>query len=164
MKKLIIIRGNSGSGKSTLAKKLRAKMGDGTMLISQDTVRREILKVKDVPGNPSTQLIYDLGMYGKKIGYNIIIEGILSSERGGEMLRKLIKDFEGESYVYYFDIPFDETLRRHNSKPNHDEFGEKEMREWWKEKDYLGIEGEQIIAEDMDENEIVRLMEEQYEN
>ncbi|MBM3210138.1 hypothetical protein FJZ39_02255 [Candidatus Saccharibacteria bacterium] len=51
--KLIIIRGNSGSGKSTIAKRLQHKLDYGTMLVSQDVVRREILRCKDTPGNPS---------------------------------------------------------------------------------------------------------------
>ena len=44
---LIIIRGNSASGKTTIAKRLQQKFGRNTMLISQDVVRREMLKVKD---------------------------------------------------------------------------------------------------------------------
>lgn len=47
MKKLIILRGNSGSGKSTTAKELQNKFGDNTMLISQDAIRIDMLKVKD---------------------------------------------------------------------------------------------------------------------
>lgn len=40
--KLIILRENSGSGKSTVAKELQQKLGRGTLLISQDLVRREM--------------------------------------------------------------------------------------------------------------------------
>lgn len=47
MSKLIIIRGNSGSGKSPLAKALQKKIGRNTMVISQDTVRRDMLWVRD---------------------------------------------------------------------------------------------------------------------
>ena len=45
--KVIILRGNSGSGKSTIAKALQKRFGYGTMLISQDIIRREMLYVKD---------------------------------------------------------------------------------------------------------------------
>ena len=38
--RLIILRGNSGSGKTTTGKALQKKSGHGTMLISQDVVRR----------------------------------------------------------------------------------------------------------------------------
>lgn len=47
MAKLIMIRGNSGSGKTTAAKALQERLGCNTMLISQDVVRREMLRVKD---------------------------------------------------------------------------------------------------------------------
>ena len=45
--KLIILRGNSGSGKTTIAKELQQVFGNNTMLISQDVIRRDMLKVKD---------------------------------------------------------------------------------------------------------------------
>lgn len=44
---LIIIRGNSGSGKTTLAREIHNRLPRNTLLISQDTVRRDMLRVKD---------------------------------------------------------------------------------------------------------------------
>lgn len=41
---MIILRGNSGSGKTTIAKELQNRFGDNTMRISQDVIRRDILK------------------------------------------------------------------------------------------------------------------------
>lgn len=153
--KLIILRGNSGSGKSTVAKRLQREMGYGTMLISQDVVRREILRVKDTSGNVSLNLIEQMVRYGWNVGYDVIVEGILSKEKYGVMLNRLITDCPATSHVYYFDIPFEETLRRHITKPNAHEFGEKEMREWWKEGDELGVKGEQQLNHTMTAEEIV---------
>lgn len=48
MPKLIILRGNSGSGKTTVAKELQKRFGRNTMLISQDVVRRDMLKEKSI--------------------------------------------------------------------------------------------------------------------
>ena len=45
--KLIILRGNSGSGKTTIAKALHQCLKEQSLLISQDVVRRERLRVKD---------------------------------------------------------------------------------------------------------------------
>ena len=157
MQRLVIIRGNSGSGKSTVAKQLQYRMGYQTMLIPQDVVRREILRVRDIDNNPSVQLVYDLAMYGGKIGYDVIVEGIFVNERYGNMLKKLISDFPGESYVYYFDIPIEVTLQRHSSKPNAHEFGEKELREWYIEKDYLGTTNERMILAGMDQDQILQM-------
>lgn len=154
--KLIIIRGNSGSGKSTVAKRLQGEMGRGTMLIPQDMVRRDILKVLDTPGNESIDMIYEMALYGHKIGYDVIVEGILHEKKYGDMLRKLLNDFQGEVTVYYLDIPFEETLRRHATKSNAHEYGEKEMREWWIDKDYLGVEGEIILSDERSEDDLVK--------
>ena len=151
--KLIIIRGNSSSGKSTIAMRLQREMGYGTMLIQQDVVRREMLRVKDTPGNPAVQLIGDLAIFGHTIDNDVIIEGILPADRYADMLQQVVKQFD-ESFVYYFDIPFEETLRRHATKPNAHEFGEDEMREWWSEHDVLES-SDCIITHDMSEDEII---------
>ena len=156
--KLIILRGNSGCGKTTIAKLLQKELGYGTMLVSQDVVRREMLRVKDEASNPAIQLIYDLSMYGNRIGYTVILEGILSNQKYGAMLQKLLDNFVGNKNVYYFDIPFNETVRRHADKSNSHEFGEKEMKEWWKDKDYLGVEDEHIVDENMTQEDIVSLI------
>ncbi len=147
--KLIILRGNSGSGKTTVAKMLRDKLGSKTMLISQDVIRREVLKVKDDPNNPAIELIKHMALFGNNIGYNVIIEGIFSKKKYGKMISELTHVFRGRVNPFYFDISFDETLRRHQLKPNKHEFGEKEMREWWKEKDYLGFQNEKFITTQM---------------
>lgn len=156
--RLIILRGNSGSGKTTIAKLLQKELGYGTMLVSQDVVRREMLRVRDEESNPAIQLIYELCMYGNRIGYAVILEGILSNKKYGTMLQKLLDNFDGEKDIYYFDIPFDETVRRHGNKPNSHEFNEKEMREWWKDKDCLGITGEHTIDESMTHENIIDLI------
>lgn len=155
--KLIIIRGNSGSGKSTIASRVRDELGEKVMFLQQDVLRRDVLKLNDKEGHPVVGLIEHLATYGNKQGYDILIEGILSEKKYGVMLRKLISEFN-ESYVYYMDISFDETLRRHNLRHKSNDFGEAEMQEWWKDKDYLGVEGENILGEELSEDELVRLI------
>ena len=155
---LIILRGNSGCGKTSTARLLQRQLGDGTMLVSQDVVRREILRVKDIENNPAIQLIYDLRMYGNNVGYTVILEGILSNKKYGAMLRRLLDDFQGEKLIYYFDVSFEETVRRHTTKPNAHEFGESEMRQWWKDQDVLNVPGEQRIGEQLSQAEIVDLI------
>lgn len=155
---LIILRGNSGCGKTSTARLLQRQLGYGTMLVSQDVVRREILRVKDSESNPAIQLIYDLCMYGNNVGYTVILEGILSNKKYGAMLRRLLDDFQGEKLIYYFDVSFEETVRRHATKPNAHEFGESEMRQWWKDQDVLNVPGEQRIGEQLSQAEIVDLI------
>lgn len=155
--KLIIIRGNSGSGKSTVARRIRNELGENVMFLQQDVLRRDILKVKDKAGNPVIELIKLMALHGRKEGYDILLEGILSESKYGQMLRSLIDTFD-EAYVYYMDISFNETLRRHSLRYKNGDFGEAEMREWWREKDYLDVDSERILGEDLSEDELVELI------
>ena len=158
LRPLIILRGNSGCGKTSTACLLQRRLGYGTMLVSQDVVRREILRVKDSKNNPAIQLIYDLCMYGNKVGYTVILEGILSNKKYGAMLHRLLNDFQGDKLVYYFDVSFEETMRRHATKSNAHEFGELEMRRWWKEKDYLDFENEFLIRNDTSQEDLINMI------
>ena len=54
---LIILRGNSASGKTTIAKQLQEHFGQGTLLVSQDVIRRDMLRVHDTIGNLSHDLL-----------------------------------------------------------------------------------------------------------
>lgn len=157
-KKLIILRGNSGSGKTTTGKALQKKFGHGTMLISQDVIRREILYVKDGPDTEASQLLNELVLYGRKHCNIVILEGILNSNWYRRLFENLHDQFDNQIFAYYFDIPFEETLNRHKQKPNAHEFGEKEMREWWNEKDLLGIIPEVCIHKELSLNEIVDII------
>jgi predicted kinase len=47
--RLVVLRGNSGAGKSTVAKALREAYGRGVAWVSQDLIRRIILREKDRP-------------------------------------------------------------------------------------------------------------------
>ena len=155
---LIILRGNSGSGKTTTGKALQRKFGHGTMLISQDVVRREMLFVNDGPNPEASQLLFELALYGKSNCNIIILEGILNSKWYKNLFKNLLDEFSDHIFAYYFDIPFEETLNRHQQKPNVHEFGEKEMRKWWNEKDLLGIIPEVLLYKELSLNEIVDII------
>ena len=83
MAKLVIIRGNSGSGKSSLAKKLQAHYGQGTLLIAQDTVRRDMLKEKVEPGNLSIDLTESLAHFGYEHDLLVLVEGFYETDNAG---------------------------------------------------------------------------------
>jgi predicted kinase len=156
--KLIIIRGNSGSGKTTTAKNLQHFLGHGTLLVSQDNIRREMLKVHDREGNLSIDLIRQIAEYGKNKCNYVIVEGILYKNRYGEMLNNLIRFFDQKTYTYYFDLSFEETVMRHNSSSKKEEFGEESLRAWWNPQDSLGVDGEIILTNDMSPNDILNLI------
>jgi len=155
--KLIIIRGNSGSGKSTVARLLRDELGENAILVPQDVIRRDILHVKDRENNPAIDLISRTVVYGKEIGKDVVLEGILSKKLYGNMLERLTEHFDNV-YAFYMDVSFEETLKRHNSKPNRHEYGAEKMREWWIEKDHLLLPSETIIPEEYSPNDAVNLI------
>ena len=156
MSKLIIIRGNSGSGKTSLAKALQKKFGRNTMLISQDMVRIQMLHAKDVEALP---LLMKLLQYGRKNSEITILEGILDSACYAPLFQTALAEYGEDIYAFYYDLPFEETLLRHNTKPNKAEFGEQDMRRWWKEKDYIDIIPERIITKDISLEDAVALIE-----
>lgn len=158
MSKLIIIRGNSGSGKTTTAKKLQDHFGRGTLLVSQDVVRREMLKVQDREGNISIDLIQQIAEYGKDKCDVVIVEGILYKSRYGNMLKDLMEFYNNKAYVYYFDLPFEETIKRHNSSEKRYEFGEDLLHSWWRPNDYLDVEGETVCTQDMSQKDVLQLI------
>ena len=146
MQKLIIIRGNSGSGKTTLAKELQKRLGRNTMLISQDVIRREMLKVKDGADTKALPLMKELLRYGYFNCEVTILEGILIADWYKSLFELAMQLFGDNIFSYYYDLTFDETLKRHWTKPNCNDFGEEEMRRWWQDRDYSEILNEELIT------------------
>ncbi len=146
MPKLIIFRGNSGSGKTTVSRELQKRFGRNTMLISHDMIRLQILNAKDSEALP---LITELLKYGRQHSEITVLEGILPTETYKPLFETAVKEYGAEIYAFYYDLSFEETLSRHNTKPNRADFGETEMRRWWKEKDYIGSIPERTITENM---------------
>ncbi len=144
--KLIIIRGNSGSGKTTVVRRLRELSSRKIAIVEQDVIRRHILNEKVSEGAINDTLILQVVEFALAHGYDVLLEGILSMKQYGPMLQLLIEKCP-EHYVYYFEISFEETLKRHATKPNKHEFGEKEMKTWYREKDFTHFAGEKIIPQ-----------------
>lgn len=155
MRKLIILRGNSGSGKTTIAKELQNKFGRNTMLISQDLIRREMLKVKDGKDTQAIPLMKELLIYGNNHSNVVILEGIMYADWYKPLFELAIQLYGTKIYAYYFDLSFEETLKRHQTKPNCHDFGEKEMRQWWREKDFSDVLNEISITSEKDIESIV---------
>ena len=159
MSRLIILRGNSGSGKTTVANILQEKFGPNTMLISHDMVRMEILHVWSKEGIEKSQpLMIELLKYGKRNSEITIMEGILDSKEYAPLFNVAIEEYGNEIYSYYWDIPFEETLNRHKTKPNCNDFGEEEMRRWWREKDYLATIPQKILDKNLSLEDAVNLI------
>lgn len=145
--RLIVLRGNSGSGKSTVARALREAHGRGVAWVSQDLIRRIILKEKDQPGGANIGLIDQVARYSLEHDYHVVLDGIFYADRYEAMLAGLARDHIGVSRFYYLDVSMEETLRRHATRPQADEFGADDMRNWYRSRDLLGGICERIIPE-----------------
>lgn len=151
---LIILRGNSASGKTTIAKQLQEHFGQGTLFVSQDVVRRDMLSVHDTKGNLSHDLLFEITRYGKGKCEFVILEGILNSHRYGDMLKELIHFFEGNTYTYYFDLSLKETIRRHNTREKRHEFGEDSLKKWYNPHDLIEVTRETIFTDNFTQKDI----------
>lgn len=158
MSKLIMLRGNSGSGKSSVSQELQRQIGRNTLLLSQDKIRREMLWANDGYDTPALPLLIALLQYGHKNNEVTILEGILHSKWYRPLFEEAVKLFGTDIYAYYYDLPFEETLKRHETREKRFEFGEEEMRQWWNEKDYIGFIPEKTIDKEMSFETVVNMI------
>jgi predicted kinase len=156
--RLIVLRGNSGSGKTTVARAVRMRYGRGCALVEQDYLRRIVLRERDLDGGIAPALIAQTARFALDHGYHVVLEGILARARYGAMLTDLYHAHRGRTAVYYLDVSWEETLRRHAGRPQAAEFGEADMRGWWLPHDVLGVAGERVVPEGSALEETVALV------
>ncbi|MBR5426321.1 MAG: kinase [Clostridiales bacterium] len=158
MHNLIILRGNSGSGKTTVAKELQNLFGGNTMLISQDMVRREILKVSDGKSTLALPLLKELLQYGYGHSEVVILEGIMVADWYRPLFELAVSLYGEDVFAYYFDLPFEETVKRHKTRSKAGSFGEEAMKEWRVEKDYSDVLKETRITEELSKEQILHMI------
>lgn len=146
--RLVVLRGNSASGKSSVAAGLRERFGRGLALVGQDNLRRIVLRERDRPGGANIGLIDLTARYALDAGFHVVVEGILYANRYGDMLAQLRADHRGPTHGYYLDVPFDETVARHATKPIADDVSEAELRDWYRSRDVLPGGVETVIGAD----------------
>jgi hypothetical protein len=113
--------------------------------VGQDVIRRTILRERDVPGGVNVDLIEHTARFALDHGYHVVVEGIMYADRYGAMLHRLAAANRGPAHFYYFDIPYEETVKRHATKPQAEEFGREQMAEWYRHRDLLPGNVEAII-------------------
>ena len=60
--------------------------------------------------------------------------------------------------IYILAPPFEETVRWHNTRDKKQEFGEEDVRRWWREKDFSSVFNGKIITPDIDADSIVEMI------
>ncbi len=144
---LVVLRGPSGAGKSTVAAGLRTAYGRGIAVVAQDLLRRTVLRERDVPGGANIALIDLVARHALDNGYHVVVEGILSAERYGAMLARLAADHRGRSFLYYLDVSFEETVRRHATRRQAAEFSPVDMAGWYQPHDLLPGAAERLVPQ-----------------
>jgi len=152
---LIVLRGPSGSGKSRTATALRERYGRGLAIVRQDVVRRDILRERDLADAVNIGLIDSMARHILAQGVPCVVEGIMDAGRYGAMLAALLADHAGAAHSYYFDVPFDVTVERHFTKPNHADWTVDDMRDWYVEHDVLPGGVDRVIGPDSTEHDTV---------
>ena len=125
------------------------------MVISQDVVRREMLWEKDGKDTKALPLLIELLKYGKQNSEITILEGMLFTEYYRDLFETAVKEYGSNMFAYYFDLPFEETVCRHQTKPNRMDFGEEHMRRWWREHDCLDMIPETMLTKEMSIMDVV---------
>ena len=150
MPKLIVLRGNSGSGKTTAAKALQERFGPNTMLISHDMVRMQMLHVWGREGVlRSLPLLVELLRYGRQHSEVTILEGILPAGDYRPLFEAALEAYGPAIFADDYDLPVEETLARPRPTPTCHDFGEEEMRRWWRERDLLPMIPEVLFTQEM---------------
>lgn len=153
---LVVLRGNSASGKSTVARRVQRDLPRGEVaVIGQDHVRRELLWERDSGQGDTVGLLESMVSHCLGIGRITLLEGIFGAERYREMFARMLRDAPGSTLVYYLDVSLPETLRRHAGKPIAGHVPAEEVASWYRPHDVLGVPGEQVLGEELDEEQIV---------
>ncbi|MDY7091286.1 MAG: AAA family ATPase [Actinomycetota bacterium] len=152
---LVIIRGNSGSGKTTVAREVRRRYGRGCALLEQDHLRRIVLREHDSGGMEAVApgFIVATARAALEGGYHVVLEGILHSARYGEPLRGLVDAYGGT--VFYLDVSFEETVRRHGRRAEPIPVTAEQMRAWYAPQDLLRVRDEVVLPESMTFEQVV---------
>ena len=141
---IVMIRGNSASGKSTVAKSLQLALPN-TMLISQDEIRRNMLRESDRDGADTMCTIELLVATAKKMNRLVILDGIFRRDTYGDWLVELFEKYRGAAW--YLNASLATTKVRHASRMQSKEFGDEELDAWYRPHDTIDELNEYLVPE-----------------
>jgi thymidylate kinase len=131
MGKLIILRGPSGAGKSTVAKMLHKTMGGKTALIEQDYIKLEMFDGSEESREAVRNMVMINIRAALDMSCDVVAEGFFNAAGYKERFEKLFEGHPEDNYLFYFDISFEETARRHATREKSQLFNPEDMKEWY---------------------------------
>ena len=127
---LIVLRGNSGSGKSTIAERLQSELPGRAAILSQDHFRRVIYHEREQDSLAHADLLEAAAAHCLGVGQHVILDGIFNADRYGPMLAR-VRLMTEDARFYSFDLSFEETVLRHQTRSRAVDFTADEMAVWY---------------------------------
>ena len=107
-----------------------------------------MLKEKVELGNLSIDLTEKLARFGYEHDLLVLVEGFYETDIYRQMLERLKKLFAPQVFAYYYELSFEETVRRHQTRAKQEEFTPADMKRWWEYRDFLGWEEESFFTDE----------------
>lgn len=156
--KLIVLRGPSGAGKSTVAKLVHRHATNKTALIDQDYYRHTMFNNLHSDLEAPRYVMFAGIQTALDHGYDVIVEGFLGMGKYKTYFDELLAHHSAENYFFYFDVSFDETLRRHSTRQKSSQLTIEKMEELYSRTGPSGYLGERIIPEITSAEQACRLI------
>lgn len=145
--KLIVLRGPSGAGKSTVAKRVHSRVSNKTALIDQDYYRHTMFNNLHTELEAPRYVMFAAIQTALDHGYDVIVEGFLGMGKYKTHFDELLARHPAENYFFYFEVSFDETLRRHSTRQKSPLLTTERMQELYSRTGPSGYPGERSISE-----------------
>jgi predicted kinase len=144
---LLVLRGPSAAGKSTVASELASACVGKMAILEEDYFRRVVLQRKDEDRVACRRMLHASALAALESGFHVVLDGILNAGHYREMIADLADRTPGGTFLYYFDVSLEETLRRHQTKPIAGHVPPSSLRDWYGAASPLGHPAEMIIPE-----------------
>jgi adenylate kinase family enzyme len=145
--RLVVLRGPSGAGKSTVAKLLHEKAVNKTALVEQDYYRHAMFNNLHSELEAPRYVMFAGVSAALEHGYDVILEGFMGMGKYRAYFDELLAQHPDNNHFFYFDVAFEETLRRHKTRPKNETLSESRMHELFLKSGPSRYPGEIIIGE-----------------
>lgn len=104
------------------------------------------------------RIIMHLLEYASQHENYVILEGILNATWYRPVFQFAKELFGGAIFAYYYDLSFEETLKRHQTRGQSQEFGAEKMARWWKDSDISDVLDEKIFRAEISLQQAINLI------
>ncbi|MET0779747.1 MAG: hypothetical protein ABWY71_02840, partial [Candidatus Saccharimonadales bacterium] len=119
-----------------------------TALVEQDYYRHVMFNNLDSDLEAPRYVMFAGVLAALEHGYDVILEGFMGMGKYKTYFDELLAQHPANNHFFYFDVSFEETLRRHKTRPKSETFSEPEMHELFLKSGPSQYPGEVILSED----------------